>query len=62
MIVTLIWIIGVVLTVKAALEIWKMNVDTVKRLLAIVLLLMTSWLGLAFYYFYAQDKLEGWLR
>ena len=48
----IIWLAGLILTVKAAMEIWKLNADTVKKLLAIILIVLTSWLGLAFYYFY----------
>ena len=57
-----IWVVGLVLTIKAAVEVWNLNVDTVKKIVVIVLLLLTSWLGLAFYYLYAKDKLAGWLK
>lgn len=46
----IIWIIGVVLTIKAAIEIWNLNVDPVKKIVVIVLLVLTSWLGIAVYY------------
>ncbi len=62
MIGTIIWLIGLILTIKAALEIWKVGTDTVKKILAIVVLLITSWIGLLFYYFYAKDKIAGWLK
>ena len=62
MITFIIWIIGVVLTVKAALEIWKLNVDSVKKLVVIVVLVLTSWIGLAVYNLLAKDRLEGWLK
>ena len=52
----IIWIIGLALTIKAGMEIWKTNGDMAKKLLFIVLIIITSWLGLAFYYFYAKDK------
>lgn len=58
----IIWIVGLVLTVKAALEVWKLNADAVKKLVVIVLLLLTNWLGLAFYYLYGRDKMAGWLK
>ena len=58
----IIWLIGLVLTVKAAIEIWKLNADATKKLLAIVLVVLTNWLGLAFYYFYGKDKMSGWLK
>ncbi len=58
----IIWLVGVILTVKAVMEIWKMNGDTTKKLLFIVLLLLTSWLGLAFYYFFAKNQMGEWLK
>lgn len=58
----IIWVVGLLLTVKAAIEIWRLNVNTVKKLLAIILIVLTSWLGLAFYYFYGKDKMTSWLR
>lgn len=59
----IIWVIGIVLTVKAAIEVWNLkSVEEVKRIVVIVLLVLTSWVGLAVYYLYAKDKLAGWLR
>lgn len=58
----IIWIIGVVLTIKAAIEIWNLNVDPVKKIVVIVLLVLTSWLGIAVYYLVAKDKLATWLK
>jgi membrane protein DedA with SNARE-associated domain len=58
----IIWLVGVILTIKAAVEIWKLNADAVKKLLAIILIILTSWVGLAFYYFYAKDKMADWLK
>lgn len=58
----IIWIIGVVLTIKAAIEIWNLNVDPVKKIVVIVLLVLTSWLGIAAYYLVAKDKLATWLK
>lgn len=58
----IIWIIGVVLTIKAAIEIWNLNVDSVKKIVVIVLLVLTSWLGIAVYYLVAKDKLATWLK
>lgn len=58
----IIWIIGVVLTIKADIEIWNLNVDPVKKIVVIVLLVLTSWLGIAVYYLVAKDKLATWLK
>lgn len=57
-----IWVIGLILTIKAALEIWKVNGDTVKKLLLICLVILTSWVGLVVYYFYAKDKIQQWVN
>jgi membrane protein DedA with SNARE-associated domain len=58
----IIWLIGLILTIKAALEIWKTSGDTVKKLLFIILLLITSWVGLIVYYFFAKDKIAEWVK
>jgi membrane protein DedA with SNARE-associated domain len=62
MIGTIIWLIGLILTIKAALEIWNTPGDTVKKLLFIILVLLTSWVGLVVYYFFAKDKIAGWVK
>ena len=51
-----IWIIGLILTFRAAIEIWNINAAVEKRLIAIVLIVLTSWLGLLFYYFYGKKE------
>ena len=62
MIGIIIWVIGVVLTVKAALEIWSLKGDTVKKLLFIILIVMTSWLGVIFYYFFGKKEMGNWVK
>ena len=54
-----IWIIGLILTFRAAIEIWNINAAVEKRLIAIVLIVLTSWLGLLFYYFYGKEWRDG---
>lgn len=58
----IIWIVGLVLCIMAVLEIWKWNVDTVKKLLVIIVLLLTSWVGLLVYYLWARKELEAKLQ
>ena len=58
----IILIVGVVLSIKAAIEIWNLNVDPVKKIVVIVLLVLTSWIGIAVYYLVAKDKLATWLK
>ena len=57
-----IWIIGLILTFRAAIEIWNVNAAVEKRLIAIVLIVLTSWLGLLFYYFYGKERMAGWFK
>lgn len=58
----IIWIIGVVLAVKAVLEIMRWNVNGVKKLLVAILVLLTSWIGLAVYYFWGRENLPQMLK
>ena len=58
MIGTLIWLVGVVCTIWCVLDIFKKNISTAGKVIASVLVLLTSWVGLAGYYFYGRDRLE----
>lgn len=59
----IIWIIGVILTIRAAMEIWRWRgIVTEKRLVAIILVILTSWIGLAVYYFWGRDNLPQMLK
>ena len=44
------------------LDIFKKNISTVGKVIASVLVLLTSWVGLLVYYFYAKDHLEEWFK
>lgn len=45
----IIWVIGIVLAVKAVLEIMKWPVNGVKKLLVAIVILLTSWIGICVY-------------
>lgn len=62
MIAFIIWLVGVVLGIKAAIQILDLQGDTVKKLLFVILLVMTSWFGIFVYYFYAKDKIADWVK
>ena len=62
MISFLIWLVGVILAVKAVMEIWKMPMGMAGKVISAVLVLCTSWVGFAVYYFYAKDKLVNWFK
>ena len=59
---SLIYIIGVVLSVLAVLDIIKKPISAVGKIISIVLVLITSWVGLAVYYLYAKDRLTKWFK
>ena len=59
---TIIWLIGTILAIKAVLEVCKKDLSTAWKLIWSVLLLVTGWIGLAVYYFFAKDKIESWSK
>lgn len=62
MIGTIIYIIGIILCIKAVLEILKMNLSSGAKVISIIVLLLTSWIGLIVYYLYAKDHLTEWFK
>lgn len=58
----IIWVIGMILTIRAAFEIARYDVSLWKRIVAIIILVSTSWVGLLFYYLLARDRMESWLE
>ena len=59
---TIIWLVGTVLAIMAVLDVFKKNISTGWKIIWAVLLLVTGWIGLAVYYFFAKDKIEGWSK
>ncbi|MBQ7709425.1 MAG: hypothetical protein IJT74_05840 [Bacteroidales bacterium] len=59
---TIIYLVGLVLAVLAVLDILKKPISLVGKVIAAALVLLTSWLGLAVYYFYAKDHLTEWFK
>ena len=62
MIATIIYIIGIILCIKAVLEILKMNISMGGKVISIILLLITSWIGLLVYYLYAKNHMNEWFK
>lgn len=58
----LLYIVGLVCSVWCVLDIFKKNIELPWKLLAAVVVLATSWLGLALYYFWARKNLEVWFK
>ena len=59
---SIIYIIGVVLSVLAVLDIIKKPISVVGKVITAVLVLATSWVGLVVYYLYAKDRLVNWFK
>lgn len=58
----IVWVIGVVLAIKAVLEIMRWPVDGVKKLLVAIIVLLTSWVGVCVYYFWGRENLPQMLK
>lgn len=59
---TIIYIVGLVLTILAVLDIFKKPISTGDKIISSVVVLLTSWIGLAVYYLYAKDHLTEWFK
>ena len=62
MISSIIYIAGVVLAVLAVIDILKKPISAFGKVISIVLVLITSWIGLLVYYLYAKDNLTEWYK
>ncbi|MBQ2522540.1 MAG: hypothetical protein II537_07570 [Bacteroidales bacterium] len=58
----LLYVIGVVLSVLAVIDILKKPISAAGKLITALVVLLTSWVGLAVYYFYAKDHLTEWFK
>ena len=59
---TIIYIIGLVLSILAVLDILKKPISIVGKIICSVLVLITSWIGLLVYYLYAKDHIVEWFK
>ena len=59
---SIVYIIGVVLSVLAVLDIIKKPISAVGKIITAVLVLATSWIGLVVYYLYAKNHLTEWFK
>ena len=60
MIGTIVWLIGLVCAIWCVLDIFKKNISTGGKVIAAVVVLLTSWVGLAVYY--GRDHLQEWFK
>jgi len=59
---TIIYLVGLVLAVLAVLDIFKKPISLVGKIIVSVLVLATSWIGLAVYYLWAKDHVTEWFK
>ena len=59
---TILYIAGIVLSILAVLDIIKKPISLIGKIICSVLVLATSWIGLAVYYLYAKDHLTEWFK
>ena len=59
---SIIYIVGVVLSVLAVLDIIKKPISVVGKIITAVLVLATSWIGLLVYFLYAKDHITEWFK
>lgn len=59
---SLVYIVGVVLSIIAVLDIFKKPISLVGKIICAVLVLATSWIGLAVYFLFARDRITSWFR
>ena len=59
---TIIWLAGLICAIWCILDIFKKPVGLVGKLFMTIIVLATSWLGLALYYFWARNKMTTWFK
>ena len=62
MLASIVYIAGIVLAVLAVLDILKKPISPIGKIITAVLVLITSWIGIAVYYLYAKDHLTEWFK
>ena len=59
---TILYIAGLVLAIMAVLDILKKPISLVGKIICSVIVVLTSWVGLAVYYLYAKDHITEWFK
>lgn len=59
---SIIYFIGLVLAILAVLDIFKKPISLVGKIICSVIVLVTSWVGLAVYYLYAKNHITEWFK
>ena len=59
---TIIYVVGVILGVVAVLEILNQPINLLSKILVVVFVLITSWIGIAVYYLLLRGNLTKWFK
>ncbi len=58
----ILYLIGLICSIWCVLDIFKKNIQLPGKLIVSLVVLATSWVGLALYYFWARTKVESWFK
>lgn len=59
---TIVYIVGLVLAILAVIDIIKKPISLVGKIICSVIVLCTSWIGLAVYFLWAKDRITKWFK
>lgn len=58
----IIYLVGIVLSVLAVIDIIKKPISLVGKIICCVIVLLTSWIGLAVYFLWAKNHITQWFK
>ncbi|MBR2060382.1 MAG: hypothetical protein IJ979_00445 [Tidjanibacter sp.] len=58
----ILWLLGLICAIWCVLDVFKKNIGMIWKLIVAVLVLGTSWVGLAVYYFFVRKNIENWVK
>ncbi|MBQ6073892.1 MAG: hypothetical protein IJJ72_02720 [Bacteroidales bacterium] len=58
----IVYLVGLVLAILAVVDIFKKPISLVAKIICAVVVLATSWIGLALYYLWAKNHLTEWFK
>lgn len=62
MVATIIYVVGVILGVVAVLEILSQPINIISKIIISILVVITSWIGIAVYYLFLRGNLTKWFN
>ena len=62
MVATIIYVVGVILGVMAVLEILSQPINVLSKIVISILVVLTSWIGIAVYYLFLRGNLTKWFK